>query len=191
MKIIVYGGSFDPIHIGHLTVANEVFHSEQPDLFLFIPTGHSPLKKSGAHTSNDVRILMLNLAIDYLGFGAIDTVELHREGKSYTYDTMRYLHDKYPDAEISIIIGTDQYLSIAQWYEIEKLKKMVQFIVVNRDVDMQELPEPFQAFNIPRMDISSTMIRHRIAQRKTIRCFVIETLERLIRKEHLYEAEES
>ncbi|MCH4984157.1 nicotinate (nicotinamide) nucleotide adenylyltransferase [Macrococcoides goetzii] len=191
MKIIVYGGSFDPVHIGHLTVANEVFHQEQPDMLLFIPTGHSPLKKSGAHTSNNARISMLKLAIDYLGFGEIDTVEMHRKGKSYTYDTMRYLQDKYPGADISVIIGTDQYISIAQWYEIEKLKEMVRFIVVNRDIDTQELPEPFIAFNIPRMDISSTMIRNRIAQRKTIRCFVIDTIERLIRKEHLYEAEES
>ena len=134
---------------------------------------------------------MLKLAIDYLGFGEIDTVEMHREGKSYTYDTMRYLQDKYPGADISIIIGTDQYISIAQWYEIEKLKEMVRFIVVNRDVDTQDLPEPFQAFIIPRMDISSTMIRNRMAQNKTIRCFVIDTIERLIRKEHLYETEES
>lgn len=191
MKIIVYGGSFDPVHIGHLTVANEVFHQEQPDIFLFIPIGHSPLKKSGAHTTNNARISMLKLAIDYLGFGEIDTVEMHREGKSYTYDTMRYLQDKYPGADISIIIGTDQYISIAQWYEIEKLKEMVRFIVVNRDVDTQDLPEPFQAFIIPRMDISSTMIRNRMAQNKTIRCFVIDTIERLIRKEHLYETEES
>lgn len=191
MKIIAYGGSFDPVHIGHLTVANEVFHQEQPDIFLFIPTGLSPLKKSGAHTTNNARISMLKLAIDYLGFGEIDTVEMHREGKSYTYDTIRYLQDKYPGADISIIIGTDQYISIAQWYEIEKLKEMIRFIVVNRDVDTQDLPEPFQAFIIPRMDISSTMIRNRMAQNKTIRCFVIDTIERLIRKEHLYETEES
>ncbi|MCU7557191.1 nicotinate-nucleotide adenylyltransferase [Macrococcus capreoli] len=191
MKIIVYGGSFDPIHIGHLTVANEVYEQERPDLFLFIPTGHSPLKQTGARASDEARVEMLKLAIHYLGFGSVYTVEMEREGKSYTYHTMRYLQDKYPHAELSIVIGTDQYMSLNQWFEVEKLKSMVRFIVVNRDVEMLDLPSPFQPFQIPRMDISSTMIRERIANHKTIRCFVIDTIERFIRKEHLYETKES
>ncbi|MCE4956173.1 nicotinate (nicotinamide) nucleotide adenylyltransferase [Macrococcus caseolyticus] len=188
---MVYGGSFDPIHIGHLTVANEVYQQVQPDLFLFIPTGQSPLKASGARASNEARVAMLGLAIDYLGFGEVDTVEIEREGKSYTYHTMCYLQERYPHAEISLIIGTDQYESLDQWFEIEKLKTMVQFIVVNRDVDAQDLPSPFKAFHIPRMDISSTMIRKRVAHDETIRCFVIDTVERFIRKEHLYETKKS
>lgn len=191
MNIIVYGGSFDPIHMGHLTVANEVYQHIQPDLFLFIPTGQSPLKDRGARASVDARVTMLNMAIDFLGFGEVERYELEREGKSYTYHTMLYLKEKYPDANVSMIIGTDQYEALDQWYEIEKLKSMITFIVVNRDVDTQMLPEPFQAFQIPRMDISSTMIRERIANNITIRCFVLDTIERFIRKEHLYEAKES
>lgn len=191
MNIIVYGGSFDPIHMGHLTVANEVYQHIQPDLFLFIPTGQSPLKDRGARASVDARVTMLNMAIDFLGFGEVERYELEREGKSYTYHTMLYLKEKYPDANVSMIIGTDQYEALDQWYEIEKLKSMITFIVVNRDVDTQMLPEPFQAFQIPRMDISSTMIRERIVNNITIRCFVLDTIERFIRKEHLYEAKES
>ncbi|WP_414055072.1 nicotinate (nicotinamide) nucleotide adenylyltransferase [Macrococcus equi] len=191
MKIIVYGGSFDPIHIGHLTVANEVYHYEQPDLFLFIPTGHSPLKSSGAVVSDDARVKMLNMAIEYLGFGQIDSFELERSGKSYTYHTICNLKEKYPGALIKVIIGTDQYRSINQWYEIEQLTKLVQFIVVNREVEQQTLPVPFQVFTIPRIDISSTMIRKRCAEQQSIRCFVISPIECFIRKEHLYEAKES
>ncbi|WP_414049852.1 nicotinate (nicotinamide) nucleotide adenylyltransferase [Macrococcus animalis] len=191
MNIVVYGGSFDPIHMGHLTVANEVYQHIQPDLFLFIPTGQSPLKDRGARVSDDARVIMLNMAIDFLGFGEVERYELEREGKSYTYHTMLYLKVKYPDANISMIIGTDQYEALDQWFEIEKLKSMITFIVVNRDVDTQNLPAPFQAFHIPRMDISSTMIRERITHGKTIRCFVIDTIERFIRKERLYEAKES
>lgn len=191
MNIVVYGGSFDPIHIGHLTVANEIYHHFNPDLFLFIPTGHSPLKTSTPRAPVAQRIAMLNEAIKYLGFGQIETFEIENSGKSYTYHTMKYLLSKYIDANISIVIGTDQYDALNKWYEIEKLKTMVNFIVVNRNTEVQDLSYPFQSFNVPRIDISSTMIRKRIATGKTIKCFVLESIERLIRKEHLYETEES
>lgn len=191
MNIVVYGGSFDPVHLGHLTVANEVYHQLQPDLFLFIPAGHSPLKTSHANASSASRVEMLHQATDYLGFGSVESYEIEHAGKSYTYHTMCYLKEKYPEAEISLIIGTDQYNALDKWYEIDKLKSMVTFIVVNRETAAMKLNPPFQSITIPRMDISSTMIRERIARDETIKCLVIDTIERFIRKEHLYETKKS
>ncbi|MCO4095620.1 nicotinate (nicotinamide) nucleotide adenylyltransferase [Macrococcoides canis] len=191
MNIILYGGSFDPIHIGHAFVANEVYHHFQPDKFIFMPAGQSPHKQTGPNASDQDRAAMIQQSIDYLQFGEIDTFEMEQSGKSYTYHTVLYLKEKYEDCTLKILIGYDQYEAIDKWYNIEAIKSLATFIVVNRSRDELNLKAPFIPFTLPRMDVSSTDIRQRLAFNQSVKCLLLNDVEQYIREEHLYEEEKS
>ena len=186
--IILYGGTFDPLHIGHLVVANEVHAAFRPDRFIFMPAAHSPLKSRHAVATDEERLKMLTLGIAELGFGEVSTFELERRGQSYTYDTVKYLAESDPD--IYVVIGTDQYDQLHNWYRIDELHQMCTFIVVNRSVEYQQVEEAV-SFHIPRIDVSSTEIRTRLAAGKTVKFWLTEDIESYVRKECIYEKEKS
>lgn len=191
MEIILYGGSFDPIHIGHAFVANEVFQQFKPDKFIFMPAGQSPHKNSKPNVSDEHRLHMIQQTIDYLQFGEIDTFEIEQAGKSYTYHTVLYLKEKYKNCKLKILIGYDQYEVIDKWYNLEAITSLASFIVVNRSRDELTLREPFIPFTLPRMDVSATDIRMRIHNGQSVKCLLLADVEQYIREEHLYEEEKS
>ena len=121
----------------------------------------APLKTHDDYLDAKYRIKMIQLAIEELGFGEICQIELERKGQSYTYETLK----------ISLIMKrcgylfhywNDQYKQLDKWYKIEKLKQLITFVIVNRDVNYQEVDESMISVNIPRMDISSSLIRNRV-----------------------------
>ena len=191
MEIILYGGSFDPIHIGHAFVANEVFQQFKPDKFIFMPAGQSPHKNSKPNVSDEHRLHMIQQTIDYLQFGEIDTFEIEQAGKSYTYHTVLYLKEKYKNCKLKILIGYDQYEVIDKWYNLEAITSLASFIVVNRSRDELTLREPFIPFTLPRMDVSATDIRMRIHNGQSVKCLLLAGVEQYIREEHLYEEKKS
>lgn len=121
MKIGVYGGTFNPPHLGHITAARSVFELLKLDKLLIIPTGCPPHKElpKGSPTAEQ-RLEMTRLAADQLGLGdraeALD-IELRREGRSYTSDTLKEIHRMYPDAELWLLMGTDMFLTLQAWHE--------------------------------------------------------------------------
>ena len=151
-KIVLYGGQFNPIHTAHMIVASEVFHELQPDEFYFLPSFMSPLKKHHDFIDVQHRLTMIQMIIDELGFGNICDDEIKRGGQSYTYDTIKTFKEQHKD----------------KLY----LKEMVTFVVVNRDKNSQNVENGMIAIQIPRVDISSTMIRQRVSEGKSIQVLV-------------------
>ncbi|MDU3979579.1 MAG: nicotinate (nicotinamide) nucleotide adenylyltransferase [Staphylococcus epidermidis] len=170
-KIVLFGGQFNPIHTAHLAVASEVYHAIKPDIFFFLP---SYMAK------------MIQLAIKEIGFGEICTTDLDRKGPSYTYETILHLKEIYHNAQLYFIIGTDQYNQLDKWYKINELKKLVTFIVVNRETDNQNVSKEMISIKIPRIDISSTMIRNRVRMNQSIKVLVPKRVENYIKEEGFY-----
>ncbi|TDM04400.1 nicotinate-nucleotide adenylyltransferase [Macrococcus carouselicus] len=187
--IMLYGGTFDPLHIGHMIVANEVNAAFSPDRFIFMPAAQSPLKSRQAVATDKQRIQMVRMGIAELGFGEVSTYELERKGNSFTYDTVRYLSSQ--DSDIYVIIGTDQYDQLSNWYRIDELREMCQFVVVNREVEYNQVDSEIINFHIPRIDVSSTEIRTRLADHQTVKFWLNREIEIYVRKENIYEKEKS
>lgn len=187
-KLMIYGGQFNPIHIGHMLVASETYQFVQPDEFIFLPSYQSPLKEHDeSYLIEKERINMLELAIQDLEFGIIDQRELVRKGTSYTFDTISEIQSEYKNYEIYFVIGSDQYEHLNKWKNINELKKMITFVVVNRDIDQQDVSEGMISVNIPRVDMSSTNIRNRCKNRQSIKMLVTPRIETYIKRGRLYE----
>ncbi|OOB76930.1 MAG: nicotinate (nicotinamide) nucleotide adenylyltransferase [Epulopiscium sp. Nuni2H_MBin003] len=195
-KVGIMGGTFDPIHIGHLIIANEVIDTFKLDKIIFIPTG-VPAHKQDINLINTVdRYTMTELAIlDNPNF-LIDDIEIKREGLSYTYDTILTLREKYED--IYFIVGYDSILSILTWYKGQKLLRLCKFIVVSRPnlntdsikKQIKHLRKNYNAdiFSIENVgfDISSTNIRNRVFANKSIKYMVPKNVCEYIYKNELY-----
>ncbi len=128
----VLGGSFDPIHNGHLMIANYIIKHKIADEVLFVPACVSPFKDGGAVASPEDRIEMVKLAIEGCEGLSYSDMELTREGKSYTYDTMMTLKQIYPDVNLKFIIGMDNLATLNAWYKAQELVQHVDFIIYPR-----------------------------------------------------------
>lgn len=202
MKIGIMGGTFDPIHIGHLILAERVRDSKKLDQVIFIPTGVNPLKKDKNISSSVHRLEMLRLAIESNPYFSISTIEIERGGLSYTIDTLRALRVKYKDDDLYFIIGSDIIFQLEKWKDFKELFKLCKFILVDRPGnEYKEIDEKIQELNInyqlsferitlPLMDISSSDIRNRVKSKKSIKYLVPTNVEDYIKKHKLYLEEE-
>lgn len=173
-KVGFFGGTFDPIHLGHLNLAVCVLESFQLDEILFCPANFSPEKVSSLPTaSKDERREMVEIAIAGIeGFSLLD-FELKREGPSFTIDTIRELKRLYPDDQFFLILGEDVLAGLPKWKGIDKVLQMAPPIVGARPYDgISKLPSPLREtvekgrFSMPIMEISSTEVRERLVQKK-------------------------
>ncbi len=190
------GGTFDPIHYGHLVAAEEAFSSLELDQVIFVPTGESPHKRHRRVTLAEDRYTMTLLAtIDNPHF-SLSRVEIDRGGASHTVDTLREMRHWFEPAtaEFFFITGMDAVLQLDTWKEPERLPELCQIVAVGRPgfdtADISGLPKALQksiAFlEIPLLAISSTEIRLRIATQKSIRYLVPSAVENYIYKKDLY-----
>lgn len=183
MKIGLYGGTFDPIHHGHLILARAARERFELDRIVFIPAAISPHKVATSPTPSSLRWEMIRASIDgEPGFSA-DDLELHRDGPSYTYDTVAAYREKLPDAELFYFIGADNSPALHTWHRIDELKQLVALVVLDRsDATSSELyPTVFGRF-----DISASEIRNRVAKGRSIRYLVTPPVDDLIQRHHLY-----
>lgn len=187
-KIGILGGTFDPPHFGHLLIANEVYHGLELDEVWFLPNQEPPHKKKNNEVSNENRVAMLKLATEGISFFKVETIELERLGPSYSYDTMKQLIDRYPTVQFHFIIGGDMIEYLPKWYKIEELLKMVSFVGVNRPHYQAETPFPIQHLEVPNVDVSSSLIRNRVAEGKTIRYLLPDTVIDYLKENRLYES---
>ncbi|QEC68102.1 nicotinate-nucleotide adenylyltransferase [Panacibacter ginsenosidivorans] len=174
MKIGLYFGSFNPIHIGHLIIANHVLNSLDIKKIWFIVSPQNPLKHSNSLLNEYQRLHLVRLAIeDNLSMVASD-VEFKLPRPSYTIDTLAYLKEKYPGHEFSIIMGSDSFQNIHKWKNPERIIANYRIIIYNRPgFEIKDSnPNTVILKDAPRLDISATAIRELIKNGKSIRYLV-------------------
>lgn len=182
-KIAIYGGTFDPIHHGHLIVAREAREKLGADEVIFIPARISPLRKTAPIARDEIRLLMIQAAIDEEPGFAMNDCELRRPPPSYTIDTVEQIRQLKGDATIYCLIGEDNVGQLTKWRRFADLEKMVRFVVLDRTGQ-----QPSHVYPVIRrkIDISATEIRKRVATGRSIRYFVPPAVEEIIRREKLY-----
>ena len=182
-KIGLFGGSFDPIHHGHLILARDAMESLGLDRVIFIPANVSPHKLAHAPSPTHLRCEMVAAAIAGEPRFSMDACEAEREGPSYAVDTVRLMHRRFPQAEFFYFIGEDNVPALHTWREIDELKKMASFVVLARGN-----LEPAEGFPIisRNIDISSTDIRNRIAQGLSVRYLLPDAVCAILTRHQLY-----
>lgn len=190
MNIGILGGTFDPPHIGHLLIAEEVRVSLKLDEVWFIPT-YTPPHKASAQSDSKDRVNMLELATESNPYFRVNTIELERHGKSYTFDTMKILRANYPEHYFYFIIGADMVEYLPNWHRIDELVELVQFVGVKRKGYQLKTEYPVLTLDIPMIDVSSSMLRKRLKDHKTIRYFVPDEVYNYMKENRLYERRKS
>ena len=182
-KIAIYGGTFDPIHHGHLIVAREALERLGAEEVIFIPARVSPLRKTAPVARDEIRLLMIQAAIENEHGFAVDDCELRRPPPSYTIDTVEQIRRREGDATIYCLVGEDNVDKLTKWRRFADLEKMVRFVVLDRTGQ-----RPSHVYPVIRrkIDISATEIRKRVATGRSIRYFVPPAVEEIIRREKLY-----
>lgn len=198
MKSIgIMGGTFNPIHMGHLIAAQEVRDKMNLDSIIFIPTGNPPHKKNSDILIAYHRINMVKLALGNNGNFHFSDMEINRSGKTYSYDTLMELHKLYCDFKFNFIIGYDILKEIDTWKKINEVCKLCSFTVVNRNNNYSEMTHEIEdkrakygaqitVVDIPNIEISSTNIRERLLSNKSIKYLVSESVENYIYANGLY-----
>lgn len=193
---IVFGGSFDPVHIGHIILARDIKETLGAREVIFVPTSQAPLKDKHRASPED-RLNMLKLALEGEEDFSIEDYEIKRGGISYTVFTLEYLTEKHKGEELYLLLGSDSFLRFHMWREPERILRMVKIVVVDREGKLKEVEkyinDRFRDYRdrilllkTRRIDISSTEVRQRIREGKSIYCLVPEKVERYIRERGLY-----
>ena len=184
-KVGILGGTFNPPHIGHLMMANEAYHALELDEVRFMPNAIPPHKKAEGAT-DEQRQKMVEIAIADVPYFEMEMYELEQGGTSYTCDTMEALTKREPDVEFYFIIGGDSIDDLHKWYCVDKLVRYVKFIGLNRPGSEAKTDYPIKMVEAPEINLSSTIIRERLANGGTVRYLIPKQVEAFIRKEGLY-----
>lgn len=197
MKLCVFQGTFNPIHNAHLAMANHAKRAYDYDTILFIPAYKPPHKDFDDDMANH-RFNMVKLAVSGESFFGISNIEFQNERFSYTYLTIQELYKRYKiEGKIGFIIGADAFREVTDWFEADKLKDLVHFIVFPREqeIDKDRLAllhykgYKFSMTTMPPIEISSTSIREKLAQGYSISGDVPSVILEYINKNGLYRAE--
>lgn len=188
MNIGLYFGSFNPVHVGHLIIANHVVNNTPLDQVWFIVSPQNPFKNSSALLNEYDRLHLVNIAIEGENKLRASNVEFKLPKPSYTIDTLTYLHEKYPQHTFSIIMGSDGFQNIDKWKNYELLIKNYSFFIYKRpgfDID-KSFGAAITVLEAPLLDISSTHIRNMIKERRSVRFLVTDKVLEEIEKNNYY-----
>lgn len=186
-RIGVYGGTFDPIHVAHVAVATEVRHTLELDRVLVVPAGDPWQKRERVVASKEERVEMVALAVHGIEGIEVSRIEVDRAGQSVTADTLETL--AAPDRELFLILGADAAANMATWRRLDATRDLATVVVVERQGEHARPPASgwrFVHVPIPRLDVSSSDIRARIAAGRPIDGLVPDAVVRCIRERHLY-----
>ncbi len=200
MRIGIFGGSFDPIHLGHLILAEQCREQAQLDQVWFVPNARNPLKPDGATMTDRQRCEMIEFAIAGHDAFYLSKVEIERGGVSYTVDTLKEIAANQPDDQLFFMMGGDSLDSFGQWRQPEEILKLASPLIVNRPgadpVDLSKLAaftndqriESFQSLAIesPLIEISSSDLRNRIGAGQSVRFQLPRSVEKFIETQRLY-----
>jgi len=202
MKLGIFGGSFDPVHFGHLVLAERAREAAGLDKVLFIPAATSPLKPGGPVATDRQRTEMTQLAIGGNEAFQLSDIELKRDGVSYTVDTLETLSVEHPGDELFLILGSDSLADLGQWKSPQQIcQQAIPLVAARRGTspDLNQLSEFVAAerlkqiekyqFEFPWIEISSTELRRRIADGKSIRYRTPRSVECYIHNAEIYRDE--
>jgi nicotinate-nucleotide adenylyltransferase len=189
-QIGLFFGSFNPIHTGHLIIAEFMATRTGLDQVWFIVSPHNPLKNRNTLAKDQSRLQMVRLAIEDNPHLKASNIEFSLPKPSYTVDTMAYLHEKYPQHQFSLIMGSDNLASIDKWKNYKLLLKRYPIHVYNRKdwpvSDSLRNEAKIQTYDLPLLDISSTFIRQSIMEGKSIRYMVPDNVFEFLQGSTLY-----
>jgi nicotinate-nucleotide adenylyltransferase len=196
LRIGIFGGTFNPPHLGHLICAQEAYLQLRLDQVMLIPARVPPHKPVEEEPGAEHRLELCRLAVDGDERFAVSEIEINRPGPSYTVDTLAELHSRAPDNELFLIVGGDIAAGFAQWHQPERVLSLAMLAVakrrgtsrgsVNAALDQLMVSERAAFFRMPRIGLSSTMIRERVRARQPVRYLVPDPVIRYIDEHHLY-----
>lgn len=198
MRIGIFGGSFDPVHVGHMAAAQEAAHAYALAHVLFVPANHQPLKAQAPRAFNDDRLAMLQLAVAGNERFALSRAELDRPAPSYTVETLRGLRDSYgPDVELFVLLGMDAVNTLDRWREPATLLRLARIVAMSRgqvrEPDWERLQaiapdarQRIELLSVPDLNISSHDLRRRVAEGLPIRYQVQDAVREYIVAHDLY-----
>jgi nicotinate-nucleotide adenylyltransferase len=192
MKVGIFGGTFDPIHLGHLIIVEEARQEVGLDQIWFIPAGEPPHKQGKNITPAHHRARMVELAIQCNPFFSMSTLEIERQGPSYTVDTLEILTEKHPNHHFFLIVGADMVKDLLHWYKIKKILQFVRVIGLGRPgFETKSLPD-FIKHRVTwvnkgvETNLSSTYIRNQLKHGKSVRYLVPKPVYQYMKEHGLY-----
>lgn len=198
-RIGIMGGTFDPIHIGHLILAECAYEQFHLDAVLFLPSGNPPHKADRTDGASDrERLTMVSLAIQGNPHFMLDSEEMYRSGFTYTYETLQMMREKHPETEYYFIIGADSLMAFDTWREPEKISQNCTLLAAVRDQvkigemeqKISELHQKYGArihlLHSPNIEVSSTWLRERYRQGQSIRYFIPDRVIDYIQENSVY-----
>ena len=202
IRLGIYGGSFDPVHLGHLLLAETCREECSLDRVLFLPCGQSPHKPNGAIASGHQRAEMLQFAVAGDPRFGVCRIELERSGPSFTVETLRQLRAEQPDSELFFLMGADSLADLPLWREPHTILELATIVVVNRGQrpppDLATLEarlgpivrDRVRFVTMPAVELSATEIRERVRSGRSLRFRVPRAVEEYIRQHGIYESSE-
>ncbi|MFC6465446.1 nicotinate-nucleotide adenylyltransferase [Marinilactibacillus sp. GCM10026970] len=188
-KVGILGGTFNPPHLGHLIIADQVKNQLGLEKILFLPSAEPPHAQGKKTIDAKHRVKMVEQAIAERPDFEIELSEIERGGKSYTYDTIRSLTEENPEIDYYFIIGADMVENLPTWYKVEELINLVQLVAVNRPSYSVETEYPLIFIDVPNIEISSSLVRQKIMDHCSVNYLVPDSVIQYIVKEGLYDIE--
>ncbi|MEW6101096.1 MAG: nicotinate-nucleotide adenylyltransferase [Candidatus Omnitrophota bacterium] len=187
MKIGILGGTFNPIHIGHLILAEEAREKLFLDRVIFVPAYLPPHKDNSDIAPAEKRLSMVKLSVRGNKNFSVSDIEIKRDGRSYTIDTIKALKSKFPHDELYFIIGSDLLNYLDEWKDLGDIIKMVKFIAATRPgYPLEKIPSYISTLPIRAVDISGFEIRKAIREGKSFRYLVSDAVYKYIQKRKIY-----
>ncbi len=200
MKLGIFGGTFDPVHYGHLILAETAREACQLDEVRFLPAYSPPHKQNQIITTGKQRVEMLEFATAGFPEFVVDQRELKREGTSYTVETLSEMTEQFPEAELHFLMGADSLIDLPNWRQPQRIASLAKIVAVNRENSSHEdlhqvvsnLPDSIQRsviiLEMPPIAISASDLRLRISEKRSIRFLTPRPVERYIQEHGLYRA---
>ena len=197
-RVGVFGGTFDPIHYGHLVAAEEVRHVCRLNKVVFMPAGTPPHKMGQTVSLAEHRLIMVDIAVRSNPYFECSDIDIRREGPSYTVNLLEHLHQQWPDTDLYFIMGRDSLANLPTWYQPHRLGALARLVVVDRpryEVDLAQLEaavpglgDALQFVPIPGIAFASSDIQRRVRDSRPIKYQLPEAVEAYIYAQGLYTA---
>jgi nicotinate-nucleotide adenylyltransferase len=190
MKVGLFFGSFNPIHVGHMLLANYMLEFTDLEQIWFVVSPHNPLKQKSSLLDQNHRLQLVNIAIENQAKFKASNIEFKLPQPSYTINTLTYLAEKYPNTKFALIMGSDNLENFHKWKNYEEILKRFELYVYPRpenDGGALKNHANVKLINAPLMEISSTLIRQAIREKKDVQFFVPEKVWEYIQEMHFYE----
>jgi nicotinate-nucleotide adenylyltransferase len=187
VRIGIFGGTFDPPHLGHWLAAVDAAEALALDEVVWVPAAQQPLKTGVSSTEAAHRLAMARLAVQGDRRFRVDALEMERGGVSFMVDTLRVYRERYPDAALFLLLGSDSAATLPKWREPEVIRVLAEIVVLTRGGEAVDLPTGVRALPTRRVDLSATEIRERVAAGRSIRGFVPDAVAAYIATHGLYQ----